>query len=465
MNAVEQGGSMKSNFAKLSFANAPVLTCAPPGPKSKTYLKNQKLREGAAVSYPKGIPMAIQRANGATIEDVDGNIYIDFFGGAGVMAVGHSNPEVVRKVAAQLKEVTHCLDFPTPARKDLLDKLFSVLPKSVNKVQFGGPTGSDAVETALKLAKINTGKHSVIAFEGAYHGMTAGALSVTSDRTHKKGLMPLLPDVHFIPYAYCYRCSFDRSPGQCDLECAKYLEHVLDDPHSGVSDPCAVIIEAIQGEGGTIVPPDGYIAKIRKICSKYDVILIADEIQSGFCRTGRMFAYEHDGIVPDIITLSKALGGIGLPISGIAYKESLDKWSSGQHIGTFRGNQLAYAAGSAAIHFMLEHRLDNHAKEIGTLLKNSLKALEKDSKIIGEVRGSGLMLGVEIVDDKASKRPSPQLAKEIRHVCHQMGLLIEIGGHYGNVARFLPPLVITDALALKGAGIFADAVVTVEKKL
>jgi diaminobutyrate-2-oxoglutarate transaminase len=452
------------DFSKLSIPNAPRMKISPPGPKSKKHLEFQTQHEGATVSYPRGMPMALKRARGATIEDVDGNVYLDFFGGAGVMAVGHSNPEVVEKVKDQLGKVTHSLDIPSPVRSELVKLLISILPESLNKVVFGGPTGSDAVEAALKLARINTQRYPVIAFQGAYHGMTSGALSVTSDRTHKKGLLPLLAEVHFIPYAYCYRCVFNRKPNTCELECAKFLEYVLDDPHSGISDPCAVIVEAIQGEGGSIVPPYGFIRKVREICSKYNVIMIADEIQSGFCRTGKMFSYQHEGIVPDIVTLSKALGGIGLPISCIAYKDSLDKWNPGLHIGTFRGNLLAYAGGSAAIRFMLKYKLESHAQEIGKVLLNSLKPLEKDSEIVGEVRGKGLMLGVEIVSDKASKAPSSDLAKKLRTACHQKGLLIEIGGHYGNVARFLPPLVITEKLAIKGAEIFADAVKSVEKR-
>ena len=199
------------NFNQLSSSNAPSMKCLPPGPQSKKYLNFQSTKEGATVSYPRGLPFAIRRAKGATVEDVDGNVYIDFFGGAGVMAVGHSNPEVIRKVYKQLKEATHSLDIPTPIRKEFVALLCSLLPKSLNKVAFGGPTGSDAVEAAIKLARIGTGRYPIIAFEGAYHGMTAGALSLTSDRAHKKGLLPLLPEVHFIPYAYCYRCAFGHS--------------------------------------------------------------------------------------------------------------------------------------------------------------------------------------------------------------------------------------------------------------
>jgi diaminobutyrate-2-oxoglutarate transaminase len=374
------------------------------------------------------------------------------------MNVGHSNPAVVQAAKEQLDELTHALDFPTPARQTQVERLLSLLPSELDRVSFGGPTGSDAVESAIKLAKHNTQRYPVIAFEGAYHGMTAGALSLCSGAPFKADFLPLIPEVHFVPYAYCYRCAFDKEPETCDLHCAKYLDHVLDDPHSGVAKPAAVIVEPVQGEGGSIAPPDGFIPRVRQICDKHQVLLIADEIQAGFCRTGKIFSFQHSHILPDIVTLSKALGGVGLPISGIAYKHELDTWAPGKHIGTFRGNLVAYAAGAAALQFMVETDLAAHAARVGASMLSILHELESESTIVGEVRGKGLMLGVEFVKDKVTKEPAPDLAKQARDHCHRRGLLMEIGGHYFNVARFLPPLVITDELAKKGVEIFADSV-------
>lgn len=448
---------------KLSFQEAPVIHVEPPGPKSKEILDYQFSHEGAAVSYSRGLPMALKRAKGATVEDVDGNIYLDFFGGAGVMNVGHAHPEVIKAAGEQIQELTHSLDIPNLPRRALVENLFSILPEGIDKVFFGGPTGSDAVEAAVKLAKFNTKRAGLISFEGGYHGMTAGALSLTSGYPFKEGLSPGLPDVHFIPYAYCYRCAFNQRPGACEFECAQYLEHKLKDPHSGAGKPAAVIVEAVQGEGGSIVPPDEFLPKIREICSKYEILLIIDEIQAGFCRTGKMFAFEHTDTVPDIMTMSKALGGVGFPISCVAYKGKLDTWPPGKHIGTFRGNVVAYAAGNAALTFMKEQDLAVHASRLGEKMLSRLKDLEVNSEIIGDVRGKGLMLGVELVEDKATKKPAPLLARDIRTFCHRRGLLIEIGGHYFNVARFLPPLVLTEDMAFKGLDIFAEAVEQVEK--
>lgn len=452
------------DFIELSNSEAPLIKVAPPGPKSKEYLDFQSAHESSAVSYPKGMPMALRRAKGATVEDVDGNLYIDFFGGAAVMNVGHSNPQVVKAAIQQIQQLTHSLDVPNPARKALVKRLHFLLPEALDRVFFGGPTGSDAVEAAVKLAKSNSGRVPMLAFEGSYHGMSSGALSLTSGLSYKEDFLPLLAEVHFVPYAYCYRCVFNREPDNCDLDCAHYVEHILDDPHSGIGKPAAIIVEAIQGEGGSIVPPKGFMPELRRICDEHDVLLIIDEIQAGFCRTGKMFSIEHSGVIPDIMSLSKALGGLGFPISGIAYKSKLDNWPAGKHIGTFRGNAVAYAAGSAALDFMIEFKLAEHAKQLGELMLSWLQDMAKDSKIIGDARGKGLMLGIELVKDKSSKLPGPELARKIRSKCHRHGLLVEVGGHYDNVVRFLPPLVLTQDLAMKGIEIFEDAIKSVERE-
>lgn len=452
-------------FEDLHFREAPAIGELP-GPKSKKLLQLQRTIEGSAVSYPQNIPVVMDEGRGATVRDVDGNIFIDFFGGAGVLAVGHCNPQVMEAVRKQQNKITHTLDFPTEIRLELIEKLRKVFPgrlKDIVKVQFGGPTGSDAVEMAVKLAKYCTGRHAVVAFEGGYHGMTAGALTLSSGKFWKQHYIPLIPEVHFVPYAYCYRCPFQRTRNTCNLECASFYEHILEDPHSGVCDPAAVIIEPIQGEGGSIVPPDKYIKKIEEISRQHEVPFIADEVQAGFCRTGEFFSFQHSETTPDIVTMSKALGG-GFPLSAIAYREELDVWKKGAHIGTFRGNVCAMAAGAASVDFMIEYDLCGHAQEIGRYILRKLQKIEKNSPIVGEVRGRGLMLGVEIVKDKETKIPSEELADKIRRECFHRGVLIEIGGHYNNVARFLPPLVITKELAETGVELVREAIEIVEDK-
>ncbi|OLS32133.1 MAG: Diaminobutyrate--2-oxoglutarate aminotransferase [Candidatus Heimdallarchaeota archaeon AB_125] len=455
-------------FDELSFSEAPLIKNELPGIKSREILSLQEKLEGSPVSYPKGSPIAIKQGFGATIKDADDNIFIDFFGGAGVLALGHCNSYIDEKVREVQKKITHTLDFPTRVRIDLVEKIQEILPgnlKNNSKVIFGGPTGSDAVESAIKLSKTITKRHGIIAFEGAYHGMTSGALALTSGKFWKKNYMPLIPEVHFVPYAYSYRCPFrSKTAVECAEASANYYEHVLEDPHSGVVDPAMTIIEPIQGEGGSIVPHESFIRRIAEISNKYEVPIVFDEIQAGFCRTGKFFSSEHSNATPDIMTLSKALGG-GFPLSAIAYRQDLDVWSKAAHIGTFRGNVSAMAAGSASIDFMLKNKLANYVEELGEYLLNKLKTIEKSSSIVGEVRGKGLMLGIEIVYDKDTKKPSPELCSKIRDEMFQRGVIIEIGGHYDNVLRFLPPLIITRKLAETGIEICIESIEKVENSI
>ena len=455
-------------FEELSFEEAPLIKNSIPGPNSKKILQLQEEIEGKPVSYPKGSPVAFAKGFGASIKDVDGNVFIDFFGGAGVLALGHCNPFIQDKVEETQKNITHTLDFPTKIRMELVEKIQNVLPgdlKNNSKILFGGPTGSDAVESAIKLSKIITKRHGIIAFEGSYHGMTSGALALTSGKSWKQNYLPLIPEVHFVPFAYSYRCPFKtKTAEECANACADFYEHILEDPHSGVVDPAMTIIEPIQGEGGSIVPHNSFVRRITEISNKYEIPIVFDEIQAGFCRTGKFFSSEHSEASSDIVTISKALGG-GYPLSAIAYRQDLDVWSKGAHIGTFRGNVTAMAAGSASIDFMLENNLMNYVEELGNYILSKLEKCEKNSVIVGEVRGKGLMIGVEIVEDKESKKPSPELCMRIRDEMFQRGVIIEIGGHYNNVLRFLPPLVITKKLAETGIDICIESIEKIESEL
>ncbi len=449
-------------LAELSFQDAPRIEVVPPGPKSRKILDYQEAHESSVISYPKGMPMALKRGRGATLEDVDGNIYIDLFGGAGVMAVGHGHPEVLKAAHEQIDNVTHSLDIPTPTRERMVKALREVLPKELTRIFFGGPTGSDAVEQAIKLARYNTGRWGIIAFEGAFHGMTGTALALTSDSSHRDGVGPLVPGVQFIPYPYRYRNPFGCPDDEVDLQAAENLERVLSDSHSGFSKPAAVILESVQGEGGTIIPTKRFMQRVREICDKHDVLMICDEIQAGIGRTGKMYAFEHFDIVPDIITTSKALGGIGFPISAIAYRERLNTWPAGKTIGTFRGNMIAFAAGAAALRWMTENQIPERALQLGEKAMEPLKKLEAESAIVGEVRGIGLMMAIELVKDKESKEPASDFAKMVRKYGHQRGVMIEVGGHHNNVARLLPPLVITEDYLMKAIDILAGVIREIE---
>jgi diaminobutyrate-2-oxoglutarate transaminase len=452
-------------FAELHFKPAPAISGHVPGPRSRRLLAEQAAIESSARSYPRSVPIALAEGRGATVRDADGNTYLDFFGGAGTLNVGHGNPVALAAAREQEQHLVHALDFPTATRLKLMSALKQILPGTLRRearIHFGGPTGSDAVEAALKLTRTHTGRRAVIAFQGSYHGMTEGALALTSDTSFGG---PTDTPVHFMPYPYCYRCPLGLRPATCGTACARLLESSLEDPHSGIPEPAAVIVEPIQGEGGTSAPPPGWLTEVRRITRAHGVPLIADEIQSGFARTGALFACDHEQVTPDVITLSKAIGGIGYPLSGIAYDSSLDGWGTGAHIGTFRGHQVAMAAGAAAIEFMLEHDLARHAHELGELALGALREAAAELPAVGEVRGRGLMIGIELVRDRDTRQPWPELAASARRACAQKGLIIEVGGHYRNVARFLPPLVITRELLLRGIEIFLEAVRETEQTL
>ena len=451
---------------ELHFPNAPNILVEPPGPNAKRLLDKQKEIETKAVLYPLAIPLVPEEARGATLKDVDGNTYIDLFSGVGVVNVGHCNAIVLETVKMQLEKLVHALDFPTTVRLDLVEKLIEIAPgelKGNSKVWFGSPSGADAVEAAVKLAKYNTKRRIILAFEGGYHGQTAMALAVTSAKKFKKDFVPLTPEVHFLPYAYCYRCAFGLKYPSCGLQCVEYVKHVLDDPYSGVTEPAAIIVEPVQGEGGVITPPNEFLSKLRKVCHEYSVLLIVDEVQAGFGRTGKMFACEHSNIAPDIITLAKAIGGIGLPLSAILYDKKLDTWEPGAHVGTFRGHVTAMAAGLAAINFIQENNLLDHVNKVGERMLRRLRELEGESKYIGEVRGKGLMIGIEFVKNKETKEPWKEIVDEIQKRCFKHGVLIWKAGHYSNIIRFLPPLVITEELADKAIEVFTNVVKEVER--
>lgn len=440
------------------FENAKIITSKVPGPNSEDLLRRQEELEGNNRSYPRGIPIAFDKAKGAIVTDVDGNAYIDFFSSCGVMNLGHNNPDILDELKRYPDAIAQAMDFPTKARIDFSEKLLESLPVGMlgkYKVNFGGPTGSDAVETAIKLARINTKRHGIIAFQGGYHGMTAGALSVTSKLSHREDAPPLIPGIHFFPYCSSYRCPFGRNKADgCDFECIDFFQNALENPYSGIDKPAAIIIEPIQGEGGTYIPKEGWLEQIVDIARRNKILVIFDEIQSGFYRTGTLFSFEHTKAVPDIITMSKGIGGIGLPLSLILYKKELDTWKQGTHIGTFRGSQLSMIAGLAAMNLVKKLDIESHVRYIGNLMRERLLNMQEKFYFIGEVRSSGLMFGIEYVKDRLTKEPNSGLAKEVRKFAYENGLLVEIGGYYDNVVRFLPPLVITETIACNGLDIF-----------
>lgn len=431
-------------------------------------LERQEARESNARSYPRRIPLALKRAQGIYVEDIEGRVFIDCLAGAGTLALGHNHPVVVDAIQQVLKDglPLHTLDLTTPVKDRFMQDLFDALPAEFArhaKVQFCGPTGADAVEAALKLVKTATGRGTVLAFHGAYHGMTEGALNLMGNLGPKRALNGVLKGVQFLPYPYDYRCPFGIG-GEAGMRAGlRYIETVLNDPEGGVPAPAGMILEAVQGEGGVVPAPDGWLKGVREITTKAGVPLMIDEVQTGFGRTGKLFAFEHADIVPDVVVLSKAIGG-SLPLSVVVYREELDRWLPGAHAGTFRGNQMAMAAGSATIRHIRSGKLHEHASRIGQRFVDRLRELQRDYPQLGDVRGRGLMIGVEIVDPAGERNAAGclpaafALASAIQTECLRHGLIVELGGRHGSVVRFLPPLIITEAQIDHVLDIFTVAV-------
>lgn len=438
------------------------------GSQNTQYLEEQAQYESNARSYPRKLPFALAQAKGIYLKDVEGNIYYDCLSGAGALALGH-NHEVTHKAIRDQLDLNLpllTLDITTPIKAEFTQTVLSCLPQEFSqnaKIQFCGPSGADAVEAAIKLVKIATGRRSMMAFQGGYHGMTNGALSMMGN-LHAKGLCSeLMPGVQMLPFPYTYRCPMGSDGGDPHGERSiNYIENLLTDDESGVLKPAGIIIEAIQGEGGKIPAPNSWMQALRAITKKHDIPLILDEVQTGFGRTGKMFAFEHSGIIPDVIIMSKALGG-SQPLAIVAYHKDLDLWNPGAHAGTFRGNQLAMATGIATINYIKTHNLSENAAKMGAFFMDSFNALKIDFPCIGDVRGRGLMLGIEMINPQAKIVNKNQfehfgaLAKKIQFECFSRGLIIEIGGRQSSVLRFMPPLTVDKQQAAHICHIFKDA--------
>ncbi|WP_237386907.1 aspartate aminotransferase family protein [Xenorhabdus sp. Sc-CR9] len=419
-----------------------IIKTAIPGPKSKAALQKQIQWESDAISYPKRLPIALDKAYGSYVQDIDGNIFIDFLLGAGSLPLGHSHPELVDEVYKQAKKLTLGLDFPTPIKEAFTEAHINMLPENLRnsyKLHFCGPTGADAVEAAIKLAKISTGHQEIISFRGGYHGCTNGALSVTGNRQMKKNFLGLMPGVHFFPFGSESHSQTSWVMNSQQLDAGMFLESALRDANSGLGNIAAIILELVQGEGGLYVAEKSFVSKVYRLSREFNIPLIIDEIQTGCGRTGTWYAFEQYDIEPDIFITSKGTSGIGLPSSLMFYKKELKNWMAGNHIGTFRGNQLAFSAGVNAIKIIKEERILDNVVKMSQIIVDKLNTLKIKFPFLGEIRGKGLMLGVEILDPEC-KDADEKGAKKIQELTLQNGLIIEVGGRNDTVIRLLPPL-------------------------
>ncbi|MFF1305067.1 diaminobutyrate--2-oxoglutarate transaminase family protein [Streptomyces sp. NPDC058307] len=471
-------------------------------------LRRQSARESAARTYARALPIVPVRARGLTIEGADGSRYLDCLSGAGTLALGHNHPvvlEAIRKVLDSGAPL-HVLDLATPVKDAFVTELFRTLPPGLAdhaRVQFCGPAGTDAVEAAFKLVRTATGRTGLLAFAGAYHGMTSGALEASGDASDVR--------VARLPYPQDYRCPFGVGGAEGAELAARWTQSVLDDPKSGVPLPAGMILEPVQGEGGVLPAPDEWMRRMRQITADRSIPLIADEVQTGVGRTGAFWAVEHSGITPDVMVLSKAIGG-SLPLAVVVYRDDLDVWEPGAHAGTFRGNQLAMAAGTATMAYVRENDLTARAATLGARMLDQLRSLAREFPVIGDVRGRGLMIGIEMVEADGGREsegedwgiggsgglaavggsagsygpggpgnadcanaavmrgviPAPrpastELAAAVQRECLRRGLIVELGGRHASVVRLLPPLTITDEQATAVLDRLADAVAMVAR--
>lgn len=432
----------------------PLLTGAP---DAAELTGRQELRESAARTYARHFPIVPVRAYGMTVEGADGRTYLDCLAGAGTLALGHNHPVVLEAIHRLLDSGAplHTLDLATPVKDEFTSALFELLPPQLardGRVHFCGPAGTDAVEAAIKLTQTATGRTGLLAFTGAYHGMTAGAMAAGGSVSVRSPLAAAALEVTRLPFPYPYRCPFGVGGEQGTRIGLRHIESMIDDPSGGVVRPAAMLVEPVQGEGGVVPAPDQWMREVRRITAERGIPLIADEVQTGVGRTGAFWAVEHSGVTPDVMVLSKAIGG-SQPLAVIVYRGELDAWAPGAHTGTFRGNQLAMAAGAATLRHVAEADLSGRARVLGERMLRELGLMASDRPCVGEVRGRGLMIGLELVDPDAgpdplgSRPPAPSLAAHARRACLRHGLIVELGGRSDCVLRLLPPLVMTDAEA------------------
>ena len=411
------------------------------------YVDRQNDFESSARSYPRKFPFALKKAKGSWVEDVEGNKYLDFLCGAGTLALGHNDDEVNQAMVDLLTSDAplHTLDLTTPVKDRFVHTILSLLPEGLKenaKIQFCYPSGTDAVDAAIKLCKTATGRSTVIAFSGGYHGMGHGALALTGNLNAKNKVANLMAGVQFMPYPYSYRCPFGLGGESGTKACINYFERLLKDPESGITKPAAVILEPIQGEGGVVPAPIEFLQAVRRITQELDIPMIVDEIQCGIGRSGKLFAFEYASIVPDVILASKAIGGTQ-PMSVVIYNKKLDKWTAGAHAGTFRGNQLAMAAGTVVLNRVSQSEFLADVVKKGDYLRKAMNELKDEVSIIGDVRGKGLMLGVEFIDPNGPKdimghpEPCGEIAALVQKKCFENRLVMEKGGRNGSVMRCL----------------------------
>lgn len=433
-----------------------------PGPRSREVLARKDRYVAAAFSVHA--PVVIDRGRGALVTDIDGNTFIDLTGGIGVLNVGHCHPQVNQAVHRQVDRFLHT-DFtiiPYEPLVDLAEKLSQKAPvEQPAKCAFFN-SGAEAVENAVKIARAYTRRSAIIAFEGAFHGRTMMAMTLTSkSKPYRQGFGPFAPEVYRVPYAYCYRCPIRATYPGCGVACADLLDRLLE-LFVAPEDTAGVIVEPVQGEGGFVVPPREYLPRLAEICAKHGVLLIVDEVQTGFGRTGRLFALEHSGVNADLITVAKSLAA-GIPLSGVVGRaEVMDAPGDNRIGGTYVGNPVGCVVALEVLDIMEKDNLPGRAEQLGQLMMDRFRAMKDCHPLVGDVRGLGAMVAIELVKDRATKEPATRETSEVLKRCMQKGVIALKCGLYGNVIRMLATLVITEDQLTEALDVIEEAIAEVE---
>jgi len=432
-----------------------------PGPKAKALIERDK--KYVSSSYTRDYPFVAHRGRGALIQDPDGNTFLDMAAGIAVNATGHCHPKVVDAIKRQASRLLHMsgTDFYYQPQVELAELLAKLAPGREPKKVFFANSGAEAVEAAMKLSRYHTRRPRFISFLGAFHGRTFGALSLTASKViQKRAYSPLLPGVTHVPYAYCYRCAYGQKVETCNVECVHFIRDILFTKTVPAEEVAAIFVEPIQGEGGYVVPPAKFHKELKKLTAEYDIMFVADEVQSGMGRTGKMFAIEHFNVVPDIITLAKGIAS-GMPLGVMIAPATIMRWEPGAHASTFGGNPVSCAAAVETVKLLTESLMAN-ATRVGDDMLGRLNQMQQHHPLIGDVRGKGLMIGVEFVTDREAKTRARKERGAVVDACFQKGLLMLGCGDCG--VRFCPSLVLTKAQASRALEIFEEALTEVEKK-
>jgi len=417
----------------------PRLVTELPGPEARRVLKLDE--RYISPSYTRDYPLVARTGRGAMIQDVDGNIFLDFAAGIAVCSTGHCHPQVVEAIQKQAAELVHMsgTDFYYMHMVELAERLSAVLPGDEPKRFYYGNSGTEAVEAALKLAKYHTKRDKVIAFYGAFHGRTMGSLSLTASKAvQRKGFGPMVPGVHHLPYAYCYRCAYGQTPDKCSVECGTVLEREVFKKLVDPQEVAAIVVEPVQGEGGYVPADPRFLAELRRVCTKYGIMLVSDEVQSGMGRTGKWWGGDHAGLKPDILCVAKGIAS-GMPLGITVARASVMDWPPGAHASTFGGNPVCIAAAIATFDLIKGQYLEN-ARRMGEAILRRTADWPKRHRIVGDVRGHGLMIGIELVKDQTTKEKAKDYRDRVVNEAFAKGLLILGAGE--NTLRIAPPLVV-----------------------